>query len=147
MFPDTVFFLRYPRAIVPSQRNRSSLPNSGARYNKNPISTTSPLEKRKKKTRTSLVSRKVARDVVYVDEDAGLIARVHTGDRHEGRRGAVAAVDDVDLRASDVELRALEGRGDVQADLLYAREVLAAWEALGEGELEGLLRCANMIFG
>lgn len=105
------------------------------------------IPSRETKTRTSLVSRKVARDVVDVDEDAGLVSRVHSRDRHKGRRGAVPAVDDVDLRTADVELRALEGRGDVQADLFYAREVLAAWEALWEGELEGLLRCANMILG
>ena len=110
---------------------------------------------------TSDVASEVLRQIVDVDQDAGLVLRVHhrqssyphftknkethagvdTRDRHERARRAAAAVDDVDLRAADVELGAAVRARDVQRDLLHADEVLSTRQGLGEREGEARLGC------
>ena len=109
-----------------------------------------------------MVAGEVRRQVVDVDQNAGLVLRVpsastthaaargkgtHAGvdprDGYERARRAAAAVHDVELRTADVELRAAERLGDVQRDLLCAHEVLAARERGGERERELLLACGQ----
>ena len=54
---------------------------------------------------------------VDVEEDAGLVASVHAGNRNEWAGGAAANALDVDLSAAEVELGASVGRSDVESDL------------------------------
>jgi hypothetical protein len=71
-------------------------------------------------------------------EDEG----TYTGDRREvlgsRGRGGVARARDVDVHAAQVGLDAVEGGGDVQAELLDAEDVLAR-EARRDGEGEAVL--------
>ena len=71
----------------------------------------------------------------------GTHAGVDSRDGHKRARVAAAAVDDVDLSAANVKLRAAVSAGDVERDLLSADEVLAARRALRDLEGERRLAC------
>ena len=100
-----------------------------------------------------MVASEVRRQVVDVDQNAGLVLRVpsasttHAAARGEGTHAGVdtrdgderawraaAAVHDVELRTADVELRAAESGRHVQGDVFDADEVVAVRQALGECE-------------
>ena len=76
----------------------------------------------------------------YPDTDAGVYSR--NGDERAWR--AATAVLDVELGTADVELCTAVGLSDVKSNLLNTGEVLAAWEALREGEGELLLGCDSV---
>jgi len=77
----------------------------------------------------------VRRDrVVDVDEDSRLVTSVDTGDGDERARGSTTAVGDFDLTARDVELRATEGRCDVESNGFHADEVLSGGECFRQGK-------------
>lgn len=71
--------------------------------------------------------------VVRVKQNARVRCAVRAGERHQVTRlDAPAAARDIELRARDVQLRAVGRRRAVQRNVLDAEEVLAVLDALGD---------------
>ena len=76
-------------------------------------------------TDRSGVSVGLGNGVVDVDEDSGLVASVDTWNSNGWARSSATSVDDFNLAARNVELRATERRSNVKSDGFHADEVSA----------------------
>lgn len=72
-------------------------------------------------------------DSVQVDQDTRIAALIRPGERHQRAGGSIPSARDLDLRAGKIELGLVGLHGHVQSDLLDAKQILAAWGAVGDG--------------
>jgi hypothetical protein len=77
------------------------------------------------------------------DEDARLVACVYAWNGDLRGWIATSAIDDVQLRTSDVELGTLVWASRVEGDLLEAEKVLTTWEGL----LQHWIQNAHLFYG
>lgn len=74
--------------------------------------------------------------VVDVEENAGLSAIIHTGDRHSVGWCARSRALNLKLRTPNVELRSAFCGGTMQSNVLGAHQVLSRGQVLGQSEGE-----------
>jgi len=87
-------------------------------------------------------------DGIQIDQDAGIVAPIRPGKRHQRPWGSVPSPRDLDLRAGKVELGLVRLHGHVQSNMLHAEQILAARGAGGDGDVDcGVRVCVCYYLG